>query len=322
MNANLRTYFIAGLAIMVTFVFASPAQAQSNATDSTFFPMHEGNRWVYMSYSMGWQTSYFVYDLTGEVENYGDTLYVWEGAFHPIIFPPLELGFDFIEDPVTVQFDIKNNRIYGEGAHPYGKVLLADFNLGVGERWELWRFRQENALEDDVVYREILGIREITMNGSVHTVIDIEQYSNFKYDFFRKGYSFATGLGQIMYSGCIDCYVMHLHASKINGVVNGDITVSNEDDRAFTPDAFRLDTAYPNPFNPTTTLRFALVQSGEVSLAVYDVLGRQVLAQNLGALHAGEHHYTLDLSGHPSGTYLVRLQSGGQVRSTRVMLVK
>jgi hypothetical protein len=265
---------------------------------------------------------YYVYDISSDIEIYGDTLYVWEDAFHPIIFPPSELGIHIPDLGVNIQYDVKNNRVYGEGSLPYGRVVLADFNATVGERWELWRSRQEYAMDDDIVFREIVGIREITLNGIKRSAIDIEQYKKNKSDLFRKSFTFVSGIGLFSYWGCNDCYGMIQFASKINGVVNGDITVSNEDERADTPDAFRLDAAYPNPFNPTTTLRFALKHTGEVSLAVYDVLGRQVLAQNLGALHAGKHHHTLDMSSRPSGTYLVRMQSGGQVRSTLITLLK
>src|SRR5690606_18079504 len=160
-------------------------------------------------------------------------------------------------------------------------------------RWEMWRYRKQFATEDNVVYREIRQIRELVINGYNRVVIDIIQYTDFKNDFFAQHHAFASGIGYFGHGGCNDCDGIILFASQINGVVNGDITVSNEDDRANTPDAFRLDAAYPNPFNPTTTLRFELVNSGEVSLSVYDVLGRQVLTQNLGALHAGEHHHAL-----------------------------
>ncbi len=102
----------------------------------------------------------------------------------------------------------------------------------------------------------------------------------------------------------------------------GDITVSDGGDKADTPEGFRLEPAFPNPFNPSTTLRFALDRSGEVALEVYDMLGRRVLARELGALQAGEHRHTLDLSGRPSGAYLVRLQAGVQVRTTRITLLK
>jgi hypothetical protein len=275
-----------------------------------------------MSTNFYGNTNYFVYDLTDDFEIYGDTLFVWTDAIHPLILPHMELWSLIPDLRVNIQFDAKNNRIYGDGPPNYGRVVLADFNADVGERWEMWRYRQEFALEDNIVYREIRQIRDLTINGINREVIDIMQYTDFKYEPLVQYHSFASGIGYIGHDGCSDCYGIILHASKINGVVNGDITVSNEDDRADTPDNFRLDAAYPNPFNPTTTLRFALLQSGEVSLAVYDVLGRQVLTQNLGAMYAGEHRHALDMSGQPSGTYLVRMQSGGQVRSTRITLVK
>ena len=66
---------------------------------------------------------------------------------------------------------------------------------------------------------------------------------------------------------------------------------------------------YPNPFNPSTQIGFTLPESAQVSLAVYDVLGRQVQLLLDGAMEAGSHEVTFDASDLPSGTYLYRLET-------------
>lgn len=74
------------------------------------------------------------------------------------------------------------------------------------------------------------------------------------------------------------------------------------------PRAFRLYGAAPNPFTTTTTLRFDLPAPARVSVAVYDVLGRRVLALSPRPLPAGAGH-TLRIAGQalPPGLYLYRL---------------
>ena len=70
MNANLRTLFLTALAILSA---ALPASAQPNATDTTFFPMHQGNRWVY-ALSDQWISSpiqYRSFEIKGEVSSIG-----------------------------------------------------------------------------------------------------------------------------------------------------------------------------------------------------------------------------------------------------------
>lgn len=321
LKANLRTYILTGLTILATFMLASPAQAQSNATDSTFFPLHQGNRWVY-EVSLVWDTFHHVYETGQSLVFFGDSLIVWPTVRHSLALTPIDAPFSIPEHGVDLLFDLNSNRIYGSAPSTYGHALLADFNAEMGDEWEVWRYRPELALDDYIVYRKVRNIRFMNIAGKLRKIIDFIQHTGNQYGHDVDYHSFTEGIGYSSFS-CRDCYGSRLSSVRINGeVLFGDITVSNEDERADTPDAFRLDAAYPNPFNPTTTLRFALKHTGEVSLAVYDVLGRQVLAQNLGTLHAGKHHHTLDMSSRPSGTYLVRMQSGGQVRSTLITLLK
>jgi hypothetical protein len=64
---------------------------------------------------------------------------------------------------------------------------------------------------------------------------------------------------------------------------------------------------YPNPFNPTTTIRVRMATDGIGSLAIYDVLGREIAVLAEGRLPAGEHHYRWDAGGLAGGFYICRL---------------
>ena len=88
------------------------------------------------------------------------------------------------------------------------------------------------------------------------------------------------------------------------------------------PENHVLEAAYPNPFNPSTTIPFSLREASEIHLAVYDVLGRQVSLLIDGHMEAGRHEVRFEAAGLPSGTYLVRLKAGAVVETTRVMLTK
>lgn len=66
---------------------------------------------------------------------------------------------------------------------------------------------------------------------------------------------------------------------------------------------------HPNPFNPSTTLRFALAEQAQVRLTVYDMLGREVERLVEGVQEAGTHEVTFDASGLPSGTYMYILET-------------
>ena len=88
------------------------------------------------------------------------------------------------------------------------------------------------------------------------------------------------------------------------------------------PVAYSLSQNYPNPFNPTTTIRFALPKAGDVSLVVYDILGRKVTELIHGNLTAGYHTVNFNASNLASGVYFYRIQAGDFVSVKKLMLLK
>ncbi len=75
------------------------------------------------------------------------------------------------------------------------------------------------------------------------------------------------------------------------------------------PTEFELLGNYPNPFNPSTTIKFNLPFEGNVSLTVYDMLGRSVSNKELGELKAGYNSFMYDASGLSTGVYFYQLQA-------------
>jgi len=85
---------------------------------------------------------------------------------------------------------------------------------------------------------------------------------------------------------------------------------------------FALDQNYPNPWNPSTTIRYRLGKAGFVSLKLYDTLGREVMVLVTERKPPGEHAVELHGSGLASGVYLYRLVTGDVVQSRTMMLVR
>ncbi|HPF34899.1 MAG TPA: T9SS type A sorting domain-containing protein [Candidatus Krumholzibacteria bacterium] len=88
-----------------------------------------------------------------------------------------------------------------------------------------------------------------------------------------------------------------------------------------------FSTPYPNPFNPSTKLRFTLAEAIPIKLAIYNLRGQRVIQLADGVFSAGEHlipwHGRNDQgSVVGSGVYLVRMQAGGFTRTHRLMLVR
>ncbi|MEM8557678.1 MAG: T9SS type A sorting domain-containing protein [Bacteroidota bacterium] len=88
------------------------------------------------------------------------------------------------------------------------------------------------------------------------------------------------------------------------------------------PDAPTLDTAYPNPFAETATVRFGLPEAQPVRVAVYGVTGRTIAVLADGVAEAGWHEARLDGTGLPSGVYLVRFEAGGTQSTQKLLRVR
>jgi len=93
------------------------------------------------------------------------------------------------------------------------------------------------------------------------------------------------------------------------------------------PSDFTLEQNYPNPFNPATAIRFQLSAAGNVSLKIYDVLGRQVATLVSGTRTAGSHVVQWDGRDDrgqavSSGVYLYQLATGASVVTRKMMLTK
>lgn len=88
------------------------------------------------------------------------------------------------------------------------------------------------------------------------------------------------------------------------------------------PKTIALDQNFPNPFNPTTSIRFAVTKAGMVSLKVHDVLGREVAVLVNETVAPGSYSVTLDGANLTSGTYLYTLEANGERLSRAMLLVK
>jgi hypothetical protein len=91
---------------------------------------------------------------------------------------------------------------------------------------------------------------------------------------------------------------------------------------AGTPKAFALSQNYPNPFNPATVISYQLPVSSQITLKVYDVLGREVVTLVNEPKAAGNYTATFDASKFSSGIYFYRLQAGSFIQTKKMVLVK
>lgn len=91
------------------------------------------------------------------------------------------------------------------------------------------------------------------------------------------------------------------------------------------PDAsttVELHPNYPNPFNPSTTIRYDLPEQAEVRITIFNTAGQEIMTLFDGAMPAGTHEIRWDAAGMTSGSYFCRLQAGSESRVQTMLLVK
>jgi endonuclease/exonuclease/phosphatase family metal-dependent hydrolase len=101
-----------------------------------------------------------------------------------------------------------------------------------------------------------------------------------------------------------------------------DTTSAGIDDVIGLPKEYVLYPAYPNPFNPTTTIRFNIVVTDALLLQVYDITGRVVETLVNKRLISGEHEIIWNASNQSSGVYFVRLSNSTFQQTKKLILLK
>lgn len=88
------------------------------------------------------------------------------------------------------------------------------------------------------------------------------------------------------------------------------------------PSEYILSSAYPNPFNPTTTLSFALPENQDVILQIYNLQGRVIETLVNSNMEAGYHSVIWNADNHSSGVYFVKMMTSEFTKTQKLMLVK
>ena len=153
---------------------------------------------------------------------------------------------------------------------------------------------------------EMIGLSFV--NDSVGWVgPDISQYI---YNSRNGGYHWLKQITHIWGSRSISCkdtltgWTCYLGISK---TTNGGLTFVSGINLEL-PSSFKLEQNFPNPFNPSTKIRFTLIKNSEVSIAIYDILGREIFKYNSeNILQPGVYEYNFSGENLSGGVYIYKL---------------
>ncbi|MDH4069180.1 MAG: T9SS type A sorting domain-containing protein [Ignavibacteria bacterium] len=162
------------------------------------------------------------------------------------------------------------------------------------------------------------------VNGTIYPVTVQSNASNSKAilqlaDLPPGGYTVS-----LLPQGCygplfIQCGAARTGIPSVAGIEDGTALVGADPEL---PVQTRLIGNYPNPFNATTRFAFDLAEQAEVSIRVYDLLGREVATVASGPFGAGSHTAQWHATSLPSGMYLYRFTAGPYQTVSRLLLLK
>jgi hypothetical protein len=95
-----------------------------------------------------------------------------------------------------------------------------------------------------------------------------------------------------------------------------------ETEEGYVPESFSLEQNYPNPFNPSTKIKFSLSEAGLTNIAIYNLLGQKVATVLNEELVAGRHTVDFNASNLSSGVYFYKIESGKNIATKKMMLLK
>lgn len=120
-----------------------------------------------------------------------------------------------------------------------------------------------------------------------------------------------------------DAHNFGMRGQIIEAGTPGPVSIEYADERTTQrPSTIELSQNFPNPFNPSTSIRFALPESQHVRLSVYNMLGQEVAVLVNGVQPAGVATVSFDASNLSSGMYIYRLTTGAETVSRKMLLLK
>ncbi len=202
------------------------------------------------------------------------------------------------------------------------RALLKSDNFSTAGSWETLSLPEDlNRIEYVVTDSEINGSLFVSDNTAIFKSLN---YGNSFELLLEMDYR-ITGLYKKPNSDILfvlttdELFEVNTESKEVTSLKK--LPVSNEEPKEV-PNSISLHQNYPNPFNPSTTISFELDKPAEVTLTVFDALGRTVVTLVNETRSIGTHSVNFDASNLSSGIYLYRLEAGDFIETKRLTLIK
>ena len=297
--------------IILIYLFAGSLFAQETI-ETPYFPFSEGDTLVYSVHEFGGQ---FIED---------SRIVFTKDSLDEKRTRHLLIEYDGYRWPIADKFEVDSlGNVYADNWWGGFREKIFNQNSKENDPWIVYR------RDEGYELASIRSLEETTIFGTTDTVKGIEYYYHWEDSTSEEGLqrNYAEWSKQfgVTYKADSEGGPQHILKGVVkNGHVYGNtmaVFVSTDNEREL-PETVRLFQNYPNPFNPTTQVRFTLPQQSEMSLVVYDMLGREVMRLVDEVLPAGEQTVRFDASNLANGVYLYRLKANQQERVRMMTLMK
>jgi len=261
----------------------------------------------------------------------------WFGGDNRVLNGPRHVGVGqsvLIDTAITLNsfaFDFTSRFDYAENPDGFGHEVTLTLNI----RDELGVIIQTEQVVVPASYEGgWITWPDINMNVAANTTLIFTTYLVGAYDLNQyttgnKGDSDAGYLEGERYSkvGISDADMelwpdWFVHPWDSNFWLQGTLQILPVEEVELSPTVYSLSQNYPNPFNPSTTIHFTVPQNTQVTLKIYNVLGKEVGTLLDQVVPSGNHEVQFDATGIPSGVYFYTLTAGNFVEYKKMMLMK
>ena len=157
----------------------------------------------------------------------------------------------------------------------------------------------------------------VTDSGYVRTFTDFN--GNYTLNVSNKLYNYNVSPGYLPSN--YNSYSITAHPGQTN--VNFNFTLTDiESNQSLIPNEFSLEQNFPNPFNPSTSIRFNLPESGMVKLTLFNILGQEIKTLVNEFKESGVHTINFNASELNSGIYIYKIDSGSFTQTRKMTLIK
>ncbi|MFB0515018.1 MAG: T9SS type A sorting domain-containing protein [Candidatus Neomarinimicrobiota bacterium] len=312
------------LASILCISLLQPATAQQ-AID--YFPLCAGNYWVHRTDTLGgvYDPATYRMEVPAVEEVGGEQLYLFKETTAADDGSPAWCWYSWLRvDPEGIVIAALGDTSLVDSAIFFESPVLwwPNAMINQGYTWEFDSYEMGGHFSFVV---ESIAVTIEVPAGTFDNCIKIGLTQSTEGDTTQKSWHYyAPGVGQVLNTGSNTWFGGSFRFELVEYSVE---TVSVDCIEQEIPRRFHVHQNYPNPFNPASTIRYDLPKGSDVSLVVYDILGREVARLVDGYIEPGYHQVQWDGKNQysrivPSGIYIARLVTLRYSKSIKMVLVR